>query len=292
MKKHAIVLHNTAVGRCNLRMYIQAAQRAGFDGIQPTKTQLQYFLNAGYTPSDIKRLLDGMPVLAVGWLADIDRQGYDYVAMLKEAEQLFALTASIGGQAVDIINGPVDWHAVDCYRRGVPYHGYMGLQGLPEKEQQQVMVKNMRALADLAAQFGLTLVFEPLCWTPIPSLREGIPLVHRVERDNLKIVVDFFHNYVAGLCPEDISRIEKDIILGVHVCNSRKPDGSVPCEQVLRDTTFYEGEISLRDWVQAVKATGFDGWWTYETFSRQEAEADVFAFADYVHQQLQTLIEM
>lgn len=290
MKQNALSLQSSVVGRANLRTYIQAAKEAGFDCIEPTKVQLDYFFQAGYEPKDVKMLLEDLEISSVGWLSDIDRQGYEFVAMMKEAEQLFAMASSVGSHAVEIINGPVDWHAVDCFRRGIPYQGYMGLLGLPEAEQQELTVKNMRALADLAAQFHLTLFFEPLCWTPIPSLREGLPLVERADRENLKVVVDFYHNYVAGVTPEWISRIPQERILGVHICNSRKPDDRVPCEEIFRDAAFYEGEVPIPEWVDAVKSTGFDGWWAYETFSKREAEEEVYAFTKYVYGELKKLV--
>lgn len=290
MKPNALSLQSSVVGRANLHTYIHAAKEAGFDCIEPTKVQLEYFFGAGYTPEDVKELLGDIEVSSVGWLSDIERQGDGFTALMKEAEKLFAMASSIGSHAVEIINGPVDWHAVDCYRRKIPYHGYMGLQGLPLKEQQRLIVKNMRELADLAEQFQLTLFFEPLCWTPFPSLKEGIPLVEQAERDNLKIVVDFYHNYIAGLDAAFLSRIDKNSILGVHVCNSRKPDGRVPCEEIFRDVTFYGGAVPIKEWVDAVKATGFHGWWAYETFSKKEAEEEVFAFANYVHGELEKLI--
>ena len=290
MKKNAISLQSSVVGRANLRMYIRAAKEAGFDCIEPTKTQLGYFLDAGYSPADVKTMLGDLEISSVGWLSDIDRQGYEFTAMMKEAEELFAMAASVGSHAIELINGPVDWHAVDAFRKGTPYSGYMGLQGLDKEEQIALTVKNIRALGRLAEQFGLTLFFEPLCWTPIPSLREGIPVIEQVGMDNVKVVVDFYHNYIAGVDAEFLSNIDKDLVLGVHICNSREPDGRVPCEEVFRDCGFYEGAVPVKEWVDAVKATGFEGWWAYETFSKREAEEDLFVFTRYVYEELMKLV--
>ncbi len=278
------------VGRANFTTYIKAAKEAGFDCIEPTKTQINYFLDAGNSTEDVKRLLGDLKISSVGWLSDIERQGYDFVSMMKEAEKLFETASLIGSEAVEVINGPVDWHAVDAYRRGIAYEGYMGLQGLPNAEQEKLTVKNLKALANLAKQYGLTLFFEPLCWTPIPSLKEGIPIVEEVGADNLKVVIDFYHNYIAGLSPDFISKIDKNIVLGTHICNSRTRDNNVPCEEIYRDVAFYDGAINVAEWTQAVKATGFDGWWAYETFSKKEIEEEVYDFAKYVHTQMKKLV--
>lgn len=290
MKRNALSMHSSVAGRTNLRTYIAAAKAAGFDCIEPTFVQLNYFLNSAHTAADVRALLGDLEVSAVGWLADCERQGYAFVEMMKEAESLFETVSSIGGQAVEIINGPVDYRAVECFRSGEPYTGYMGLQGLPYDEQEALTAKNLRALADLAAQFGLTLYFEPLCWTPIPSLREGIPLIQKVDRDNMKLVVDFYHNYICGVDAEFLARIDKEMILGVHTCNSREPDDRVPCEPIFRDIGFHEGNVPMKEWVDAIKSTGFDNWWVYETFSRHEQEEEVYSFAKYVHDELAKLV--
>ena len=290
MRQNALSLQSSVVGRANLCTYIQAAKAAGFDCIEPTKIQLDYFFQAGYKTTDIKELLENLEVSSVGWLSDIERRGGDELSLLREAEKLFETASRVGSHAVELINGPVDWHAVDCFRRKIPYKGYMGLLGYPKEEQHQVMVKNLRVLADLAAQFGLDLFFEPLCWTPIPSLKEAIPIVEEAGRENLKVVVDFYHNYIAGLDAEFLSKINKDLILGVHICNSKEPDERVPCEEIFRDVAFYEGAIPIKEWVNAVKSTGFKGWWAYETFSKREAEKEIYSFTKYVYGELEKLV--
>lgn len=290
MKRNALSLQSSVVGRSNLRTYIKAAKEAGFDCIEPTIVQINYFLNSGYSISDIKNMLGDLEISSVGWLSDCERQGYEFTVMMNDAEKLFATAAAIGSHAIEIINGPVDYRAVENFRNGTPYSGYMGLLGLDYAEQERLTVKNLRALADLAAPYGLTLFFEPLCWTPIPSLREGIPMIEKVDRANMKVVVDFYHNYICGVDADFLSKINQDIILGVHICNSLDPDGRVPCEAIFRDVGFYDGNVSIREWVDAIKATGFDNWWAYETFSRREAEEDVFDFTKFVHSELVKLV--
>ncbi|MDD3747328.1 MAG: sugar phosphate isomerase/epimerase [Anaerostipes sp.] len=291
MKKYKLSLQSSVVGRANLETYIEAAKKEQFDFIEPTKIQLKYYLDAGHTPEDVKKLLGKLKISSVGWLADIDcKESKDLKKLLIEAEELFSLAHSVGSDAVEIINGPVDWHAVDCYQKGRAYEGYQGLLGVLKEEQEKIMVRNLQLLADLAKEYELTLFFEPLCWTPFPSLREGLPLVEKANRDNLKVVVDFYHNYMAGVTLEEIAAIDKKYILGVHICNSKEPDDRVPCEEIFRDAGFYGGVIPIKDWVKAVKKTGFDGWWAYETFSKEEIEKEIYGFVHDVHEELEKLL--
>ena len=65
MKNIPISLHNSNIGRANLRTLFQAAKSAGFDYVEPTKIQLQYFLDAGYQAEDVKELAGGLKLSAV-----------------------------------------------------------------------------------------------------------------------------------------------------------------------------------------------------------------------------------
>lgn len=291
MKNIPLSLHSSDIGRANLRTLFQAAKTAGFDYVEPTKVQLGYFLDAGYTPEDVKAMAGGVKISAVGWLENCERQGYEYVAMMREAEKLFTLASQIGAEAVEVLSGPTDHRAVEAFRKGTPYHGYMGLQGLALEEQTALTVKNLRSLCDLAARFGLTLYFEPLCWTPIASPLQSVPICRQVERENMKIVFDFFHAYIGGVTADFIRTIEPELILGVHVCDSLdRKAGEVPVEPVLRDVRLGRGLVPVAEWIQAIKETGFDGWWAYESFSREEAEEDPVLLAKQIHGTLRELI--
>ena len=74
MKQNALSLQSSVVGRANLQTYIQAAKVAGFDCIEPTKQQLNFFFQGGYHPQDVKALLGDLEVSSVGWLSNMERQ--------------------------------------------------------------------------------------------------------------------------------------------------------------------------------------------------------------------------
>ena len=99
MSQNALSLQSSVVGRANLRTYIHAAKAAGFDCIEPTKVQLDYFFSAGYQPKNVKELLGDMEISSVGWLSDIERQGGEQLSLMKEAEKLFETASAVGSHA-------------------------------------------------------------------------------------------------------------------------------------------------------------------------------------------------
>lgn len=291
MKENLLSLHGYDIGRSNLRTLFDAARAAGYEAAEPNIMQINYFLNAGYTTKDIREMAGELILPAIGWLDNCERQGHAFLELMKEAEYTFRIASEIGAKAVEVINGPFDPKAVKCFRDGTPYSGYMGLLGLDFEDQMAITQKNLSALADLAAQFGLTIYFEPLCWLPIHSLKESTKLVERAQRDNFKVVIDFFHNALAGVTAEDIAKIDPAMILGVHVCDALPcKAGEVPDEAVQRNVALGEGFVPVKEWVDAIKSTGFTGWWAYETLSRREHEEDPYAVAKRSYKTLTELI--
>lgn len=290
MKTNRFSFHSTCVGSGSILTLIGAAKSAGFDCIEPNIVQVDAFFDAGYTAGEFHRSAQGLDVAALGWIANCERQGEAQKALLLEARAIFEKAAAIGAKSVQVINGPTDYRAVVAYHAGAPFSGYSGLLDMDIDEQVRLTVKNLAVLADLAAQYQLVLYFEPLCWTPLGSIRQGVRICEAVGKPNLKIMIDFWHGYVAGDKPEDISRIPPELICGVHICDGRSYDGGVPNEMDIRNVPYGCGVIPIAEWVDAVKTTGYRGWWAYETFSKRERQADPYVEAPIILSRLQQLI--
>ena len=288
-KDYTLTFHGSAAWRSSIPVVVNAAREAGFDGVETNILQLGNYFDAGYTPADVKKAAGDMPIIAVGWLVDCERQGHQYVQMMKEAEELFANSSAIGAKSVQILSGPADFHAVESFEQGVPYQGYMALQGLKLEEQEHITAKNMKALGLLAQQFGLNLYFEPLCWCPVKSIRQGVKICEMTELDNVKMVIDFFHGHIAGDTPDEIAKLDPAVIDGVHVCDTMNADG-VPNEGLIRNVKLGEGAVPVKEWVEAVKATGYTGRWCYESFYKKDWEEDPVVVAKQVYDMMTGLL--
>ncbi|MBB3236733.1 sugar phosphate isomerase/epimerase family protein [Phyllobacterium endophyticum] len=282
-----LLLHSTVTKYSALAMDIEFANAAGFDGIEVTSNKLVNYLDAGYSEAELQGLLQNIQVPAIGFITDLERQGIDEVPLLKEAEQLFHLAKLVGAKGVQVLTGPINVQAVLDFKEKRSSRFYAGLLGTCEQEQIALTAKNLAKLADIAKNYDLLLYFEALAWTPLNTVAKQLAVLDSAERDNVKLVIDYWHYYASGDGPEAIAKLNKEVIFGVHICDSLPFEGGVPNEEVLRNVSTGKGVLDLREWTDAVKSTGYTGWWSCELFAKKDQQANSFRVAA----QLKTLMD-
>ncbi|MBN3854032.1 sugar phosphate isomerase/epimerase [Paraburkholderia sp. Ac-20340] len=271
-------------------MELDIARSAGYTAVEITQDKVCSYLDAGYSADDLRGVLDGFVVHGIGALVDIERQGSAEKELFREADKLFTLASAICAKGVQIVSGPLDVQAVLDFKEKGYSKRYTGLLQHHQDDQVKLTAKNLTAIADRAREYGLTVYLEALSWAPLNSLAEQVDVVRRVGRENLKLVIDFWHCYTSGATPEDLSKVEREHIYGVHVCDSLPYEGGVPVETVLRNVPTGSGVLNLRDWTDAVKATGFRGWWCSETFCKKQQQSNSYTIAKDMKRQLETLV--
>jgi sugar phosphate isomerase/epimerase len=278
-QNNILALHSTVAKHSTLAIDIDIAKTVGFDALEIYSGKLEAYLQAGHSESELKALLSNTHVTGIGYLRDIERQGTERDDLLKEAERLFQLANLAGAKGVQVLTGPINVQAViDFQTHGTSAH-YRGLLGHDEAEQFALTACNLALLADLAKQYDLLLYLEALSWTPLNTLAHQLQLIERTERSNVKMVIDYWHCFTSGVRPEDIARMSKDVIYGVHVCDSLPFTGGIPNEEVLRDIPTGSGILNLAEWTDAVKATGYDGWWSCELFCKKQQQQNSYEVA-------------
>jgi sugar phosphate isomerase/epimerase len=279
MQKNILALHSTVAKHSPLAIDLDIAYTVGFDAVEMYSGKLEAYLAAGFSENELKTLLSDVPVTGVGYLRDIERQGAERDAMFQEAERLFQLANLAGAKGVQVLTGPINVQAIlDIQQRGRSDH-YSGLVGRTQADQLALSAKNLAALADLAGQYGVLLYLEGLSWTPLNHLHQQLELIDRAGRDNIKLVVDYWHYFTAGVTPDDVARMNKDSIYGVHICDSLPFEGGTPDEAVLRNIPTGQGVLNLQDWTDAVKATGYEGWWSCELFCTKQQQSNSYEVA-------------
>jgi sugar phosphate isomerase/epimerase len=249
-------------------MQIRVARETGWDGIFLRAEHLQRYLAQGYSLASLRQALSGLAPVNLGALPDVERWRPDErAAMLRDAEALTELAVDVGVSNVQLLTGPVS-----------PGGPYSGPAELSPAELRRVSAEALRAVADLGAPHGIRYYLEPVAWTPLAPLARAVEVVDEAGRDNVGLVLDFWHLWQCRSTPDDVARLDRHVISGVDYADSLGPPGSGTPDQRSRCVWPGEGEIPLRDWVQAVRSTGFDGWWDNELYSPLHWEwADPFA---------------
>jgi sugar phosphate isomerase/epimerase len=282
-----IIAHNgTCTMHCSLLEDIRIAKEAGYDAIEMIGPKLDRVLSLGYPIEFIKRELDGFPVVALGYVLDIERQSpEEYDALIREAKTRFAQAHELGAGHVEIVTGPLG--------PGIGQEGgYQGLAGRSLDEVIELTARNVRVLAELAEQQNIRLYLEPLAWAPLSRLNHSLRMIELAGRDNVGMVIDFWHLWINGTTPEEIASLDRRRIFGVHFCDSlpRPPEGARRLHK-LREVWTGGGHIPLQDWIDAVVTTGYAGWWSAEMFAPQFAERNPLQVARLLQENLRIMID-
>lgn len=258
-------LHTKSIWKSNLLSDIRIAKQAGFGALEMAGTKVWDYLEAGCTPETVKEALAqyDMRIISINDIAHVERTDDDNIArMLRETETLSAFAREVGCDCIQLV--PL------C-----------ALEGRPEEEVIELTAKNIRRICDIGVRYGVRFQLEPVAWSPIHSLRIAKLLIDAVGRDNFGTVIDFWHLwYGAETTPDDVRALDPSLIYHIHFCDGRRnAPGTVCDETVLRGCYAGEGDIPLTEWVQAVKDTGYDDWWSYELVSAKHWQADTAAVA-------------
>ncbi len=144
----------------------------------------------------------------------------------------FARVRALGGRTVVFGSGrsrrrPEDMSYGDAFRR---------------------LVEITRIMGDIAGQYGVTLVIEPLNrgeTNMINSVAEGACLAAAVNHPQVKLLADYYHIAVEHQPPEDLARLG-----GIAHCHIASPDGRRAPQKE---------EEGFKTLFAAMKQTGYDG---------------------------------
>ena len=112
------------------------------------------------------------------------------------------------------------------------------------------------------------------------------------ERENVGLVIDFWHLWVIGTEADEIARLDPRYVFGVHFCDSlARPPKGTPIMHNLREVWTGGGHVPLQDWIDALVTAGYDGWWSTEMFAPQFSERNPERTARLLQETLRLMLE-
>lgn len=290
-----ISMNVTTTFHGNVVTDIQHARAAGFTGIELQSPKLYRYLDAGYAVETLPEMLEGLTVTGLGAVLDIERHGPAREDYLAEVRRMCRVASAVGAPIVQLCTGPVDWNVVRDFRSGrlaADDPRYRATLGLDEADAVRLTAANIRDAADIAADHGLDIYLEPLAWARLNRCRHALLLIEEAARDNVGIALDTWHFWTTGDTLDEVRSLPRELIKAVHVSDGLDLDRTteVPDQSVHRNVVIGGGSIPLQQWVDAVKSTGYDGWWVSEMFSTRADEQDPLAVATAVRTLLATMV--
>lgn len=261
-------LHLKSIKHCNLPTALHIAGQAGFRGVEIADYMLYNFLDAGFTVSDLKNLLqkEQLKPQCINDVLGCESMSFENRMKAMDQMEFFSHTAQeIGCDTIQVC--PL------CE-----------LEGLPQQQIIKNTAYNIRKLADIAAQQNVNLQVETVAWTPIHSLSIGKMLLDEIGRDNVGITIDFWHLWAAGATtPEELAAFDKKDMGNVHFCDGIRPDaGGRWDENIQRGFLPGDGQIPLKEWADALKATGYDRPWSIELISTKYWQCNSYDVAKWL----------
>ena len=256
-----ITMHGLTTMHGNLKTDIRIAGETGYDALEIVDCKLVRYLDQGYAADELPPLFEKHNIrpVCINALKDIERIGSGpRKQLMAEAERLSTAAEVIGCPTIQLVP-------------------FCGLEGRPWEEVLKLTAKNVAEIADIGKAHGVQFQLEPIAWSPIHSLSQSLQLIEEAGRENVGMVIDFWHLWAGGeTTPDDVAQLDKTIIHGIHFCDGvRHTGGDDWDEPALRGYLPGEGDIPIKEWVQAVKATGFDGVWSSELLSPRHWEWDL-----------------
>jgi sugar phosphate isomerase/epimerase len=276
-----VALNGISTMLCPFLMDVRIARDTGYDGLIVVGTKLRRFVSEGFSPGDAAAALDGLPALGLSSIRDVERSSpAERDQLLAAAEDTCRLAQAIGCPAVQVLTGPLD-----------PSSGYQE----PLRRERLALIesaaRNLRAIGELGSGHGVSFYLEALVWTPLGTLDAAVEIVHRAAQSNVGLALDFWHLWNGGATPAQVARVDGAMIRRVDVADSLGPAGSrADANQGGRRVWTGAGEIPLQEWVDAVRATGFDGVWSSELLSPRHWELDPWKTAADLRSQMLDLL--
>lgn len=279
----------------NVATDIATAKAAGFGGIELQSPKLYRYLNAGYSMHSLLPFLEGLEVTGIGAVLDMERQGGARDEFLAEVERMAQIATVVGAPILQLCTGPVDWNVVKEFKAGTLAAAdprYRGTLGLPESAAIDVAARNIGDAARIAEAHGLDLYLEPLAWSNINRCAQALEIIERSGRENVGIALDTWHFWTVGDTLDEVAALPKELIKAVHISDGLDLDreNEVPTQDVHRNVLIGGGAIPLQEWVDAVKSTGYDGWWVSEMFSDKANEHDFLKVASTMRNLLDIMV--
>jgi 2-keto-myo-inositol isomerase len=264
----------------NLEVDLPAFSRAGFRAVELSLEKVTRYVQRKSNLA-LRDLLEELELRAVGAIglapkgpALLLSRGDTFSTYIASLRRQLALCRELGVDRIGIGADASKWRV--------------------EGRWQKNAIENVKVASRIAEDEGVRIGLEFLSLGPpigpfiLDSLESTMSLIEAVSSSALGVNVDFFHHFRSGGSSEDLSTIEADCIVTVHVTDvldrplAKLTDG----DRVLPG----EGVLPIFEYRDAIFSAGYNGAWTLELLNEMLWHADVDLLAPRAAEAMQFFV--
>lgn len=234
------------ISRFDFRDRVQAAARAGFNGIGIWHTDLEHILQHR-TLKEMKKIIDdnGINHIELEFLNDWFLDGARKAESDSRKKRLFEASEALHAKHIKV---------GDFYNSTCP------------------MPRIIEAFATLCAEaenYGATIGFEIMGCAMIDNIKDALTMVETAGAKNSGVIIDIYQVANLGMTHEEIKRIPLEYLTNVELNDGTLP-GS-PDHDPSNRSFCGEGEYDIRGFINCVNNMGYSGPWGVEVISEKLA---------------------
>ncbi|MEN5299381.1 TIM barrel protein [Brucella sp. TWI559] len=232
----------------DLQQKLEAIAKAGFDGVEIFEND---FLTFDESPKQVGRMARdlGLDITLFQPFRDFEGMPEPLRSRtLDRAERKFDLMQELGTDLILVCSNvsPAALGGID--RAADDFH----------------------ALGERAAKRGLRVGYEALAWgRHIHDHRDAWEIVRRADHQNVGLILDSFHTLARKIDVNSIRSIPKDKLFIVQMADAPLIDMDLLYWSRHYRNMPGEGDLPVLDFMRAVAATGYDGYFSLEIFNDQ-----------------------
>ena len=234
------------ISRFDFKDRVQAAARAGFNGIGIWHTDLEHILQYR-TLKEMKRILDdnGMNHIELEFLTDWFLDGVRKSESDSRKKRLFEASEALHAKHVKV---------GDFYNAACPMPRIIGA---------------FAALCTEAENYNATIGFEIMGFAMIDNIKDAITMVKTAGAKNGGLVIDIYQVANLGMTYEEISSIPLEYLTNVELNDGTLPGN--PNHDPSNRRFCGEGEYDIKGFIDCVNNMGYIGPWGVEVISEKLA---------------------
>lgn len=249
---------------------LHACARAGFDGVEVMDADLTV---AYESPEEIRALCQRLGLSIDMYQPFRDAEGVDEPTFrdnLRRAREKFRTMDRLGADLLLV-----------CSNAGTATIG-----------DDDVAVRQLGELADVAAEYGIRIAYEALAWGRyVNDYRHAWQLVKAADRPNLGTCLDSFHILSRGHDPSGIEEIDGEKIFFLQLADAPQLDMDLLSWSRHHRLFPGEGAFDLTGFLAHVLRAGYRGPLSLEVFNDTFRQTDVYRTAAHAQRSLTWLAD-